>query len=285
MKYEITYSCGHTCIVNLVGKNADRARRIKYMEEYGACPDCYREQKNIEKSIGCVEITMKYAEYKKDYADCKTKAGSYDGTEKTIVVYVPEERAKEENTEKTMENDTAENAESKTENEEENVTKTVKKITFKNKPELSIYVGTYDGAAAIWDRIWAHYKKETKPLLIQGGTYPEKFDKYNGVLIEEQDGGKYYFEYISENKLMEIMLKQCNETKVENVDVCDLLHTEKPYEPVMKIPDTDDDEQPFAFDYVACPKNKVFKTEFLQCMSCPENKTCEAYLNVKIDRG
>jgi hypothetical protein len=32
---------------------------------------------------------MTYAEYKRNYADCKTKSGSYDAKSKTIIVYVP----------------------------------------------------------------------------------------------------------------------------------------------------------------------------------------------------
>lgn len=34
---------------------------------------------------------MSYKDYKTDYPNCKTKAGSYDGEKKTIVVFVPEE--------------------------------------------------------------------------------------------------------------------------------------------------------------------------------------------------
>ena len=33
---------------------------------------------------------MLYREYKEKYARCKTKAGSWNPVEKTIVVYVPE---------------------------------------------------------------------------------------------------------------------------------------------------------------------------------------------------
>lgn len=89
MKYDVRFSCGHTETTELFGKTADREARIKYFETVCVCKACYKEQKNIEASIGCTEIEMSYREYKTSYASCKTKAGSYDGTKKTIVVYVP----------------------------------------------------------------------------------------------------------------------------------------------------------------------------------------------------
>ena len=36
----------------------------------------------------CVEMEMKYSQYKTDYAGCKTKKDSYNKERKTIVVYV-----------------------------------------------------------------------------------------------------------------------------------------------------------------------------------------------------
>lgn len=89
MKYYVTFSCGHSDNVELFGKTADRERKIDYYKNYGVCPECYREQKAIENSIGCEERTMSYREYKTSFADCKAKPGSYDGKAKTIVVYVP----------------------------------------------------------------------------------------------------------------------------------------------------------------------------------------------------
>ena len=40
------------------------------------------------------EIKMKYSQYKKSYADCKTVPGTYDKNYKTIVVVIPEGRMK-----------------------------------------------------------------------------------------------------------------------------------------------------------------------------------------------
>lgn len=92
MKYDVKFSCGHTCTIQLYGSTADRERKIAYYERAGTCPDCYREMKEMEKAAGCIEVEMHYKEYKNNYADCKTKAGSYNSGTKTIVVYVPEDQ-------------------------------------------------------------------------------------------------------------------------------------------------------------------------------------------------
>lgn len=42
MKYNVTYSCGHTATVELFGKNADRENKLKWMSEKGLCPECYK---------------------------------------------------------------------------------------------------------------------------------------------------------------------------------------------------------------------------------------------------
>lgn len=47
-KYDVTFSCGHTVTISLYGKESDRQRKIKWYEENGLCPDCYKKQ--IEES-------------------------------------------------------------------------------------------------------------------------------------------------------------------------------------------------------------------------------------------
>lgn len=42
MKYEVTYSCGHTAVVDLVGKGIDRERKLEWMRERALCPECYK---------------------------------------------------------------------------------------------------------------------------------------------------------------------------------------------------------------------------------------------------
>lgn len=87
MKYDITYTCGHTATVELYGPTQERERKIAWLESI-ECPDCCN-------SKGCTEVEMHYSEYKNNYADCKTQKGSYNSDTKTIVVYVPVEEPAE----------------------------------------------------------------------------------------------------------------------------------------------------------------------------------------------
>lgn len=96
MKYDVTFSCGHTEEVQIYGKTEERERKIKYYGKSGLCSECYKKKMNEEIAENCEEVVMSYREYKENYADCKTKAGSYDKAEKTIVVYVPKKEEKEE---------------------------------------------------------------------------------------------------------------------------------------------------------------------------------------------
>lgn len=91
MKYNVRFSCGHTETKELFGKVSERERRIAWWEQSGICTNCYLEQKAIENAIGHHEVEMFYGDYKRDFAKCKTKPGSYNGTTKTIIVYVPDE--------------------------------------------------------------------------------------------------------------------------------------------------------------------------------------------------
>ena len=68
MKYEVTFSCGHTGTVQLYGKGDERERKIRYFEEYGVCSACYKERRAIEAEIGCKHVTMSYRTYKTDYS-------------------------------------------------------------------------------------------------------------------------------------------------------------------------------------------------------------------------
>ena len=58
MKYEVTFSCGHTHTVELFGKTSDRERQIKYYETNGVCPDSYKAQKTAEMPKHCDEGVM-----------------------------------------------------------------------------------------------------------------------------------------------------------------------------------------------------------------------------------
>ena len=45
MKYDVTHTCGHTSRVELFGKNADREKRLAWLERT-VCPDCIRAEQN-----------------------------------------------------------------------------------------------------------------------------------------------------------------------------------------------------------------------------------------------
>lgn len=47
-KTQVTFSCGHTGTVELLGKYADRERKIKWFESEGLCPECYKASKRTE---------------------------------------------------------------------------------------------------------------------------------------------------------------------------------------------------------------------------------------------
>lgn len=96
MKYDVTFSCGHTAQVDLAGKVDDRYARIEYWQENGLCPACYREKKKAEDAGKYDEIRMAYREYKERFPSFKTKWGSYDAKEKTIIVLVPKDGDAEE---------------------------------------------------------------------------------------------------------------------------------------------------------------------------------------------
>lgn len=90
MKYEISFSCGHTETRQLVGKHTDRERKIQWFGEEGLCSACYRAKRAAEIAERYDEVTMPYREYKNGaYQDCNTKPDSFDPKAKTIVVYVP----------------------------------------------------------------------------------------------------------------------------------------------------------------------------------------------------
>lgn len=64
-KYGIVYSCGHAGEVELYGKEEERRRKIKWYEDEGVCPECYKaqreeaERKQVEEanSYGLADLT------------------------------------------------------------------------------------------------------------------------------------------------------------------------------------------------------------------------------------
>lgn len=86
MKYDITFSCGHTGTITLYGKNEDRERKLEYYKREGLCKKCFQLQKNDPDSK---TIRIKYKEYKENYLEFKAMPDSYDPITKTIEIKVP----------------------------------------------------------------------------------------------------------------------------------------------------------------------------------------------------
>lgn len=53
-KYEVTFNCGHTETVELIGPGKERERKIKNMERNMMCSQCYKKQKEEEQSMETV---------------------------------------------------------------------------------------------------------------------------------------------------------------------------------------------------------------------------------------
>lgn len=49
MKYDVTFSCGHTATVELFGPGKERERKISWYETHGECPECYKARKQAER--------------------------------------------------------------------------------------------------------------------------------------------------------------------------------------------------------------------------------------------
>lgn len=57
-KYEVKMSCGHTVEVQLYGKEADREKKIAWLEKYGMCTECQK----ADKAEKYAELTAQAAE-------------------------------------------------------------------------------------------------------------------------------------------------------------------------------------------------------------------------------
>ena len=56
---------------------------------YDECPECRKARREAAEAEKYDEVEMFYGDYKKKYADCKTKSGSYNASTKTIIVLIP----------------------------------------------------------------------------------------------------------------------------------------------------------------------------------------------------
>lgn len=60
-QYEVKFSCGHTGIIQLFGKETDRQRKISWYEKHGLCPECYRKQQEEEKKAAAEKTAAEAA--------------------------------------------------------------------------------------------------------------------------------------------------------------------------------------------------------------------------------
>lgn len=83
MKYDVTYSCGHTATVELFGKSEDRERKLHWMETEGMCPDCYnawlREEndRKVRGALGDIALPQLTAKSDKQLAYAESKRSEY----------------------------------------------------------------------------------------------------------------------------------------------------------------------------------------------------------------
>lgn len=63
MKYEITFSCGHTETIELYGPTKERERKIAYFESKGECSECYKARKNAERAAKVEQLNSKLDTY------------------------------------------------------------------------------------------------------------------------------------------------------------------------------------------------------------------------------
>ena len=83
MKYDVTYSCGHTATVELFGKSEDRERKLHWIETEGMCPDCYnaclREEndRKVREALGDIALPQLTAKSDKQLAYAESKRSEY----------------------------------------------------------------------------------------------------------------------------------------------------------------------------------------------------------------
>ncbi len=94
-KYTVTFKCGHEEEVQLVGKHSDRERKISWFENNCECSKCKQDAQAEKMAAKFDVVEMHYGEYKRNFANNKTVAGSYDSKPKTIKVYVEKSETEE----------------------------------------------------------------------------------------------------------------------------------------------------------------------------------------------
>jgi len=57
-KYTVTFSCGHTGTVELLGASAERERKIEHFQEQGICSECYKAEQKAKQEATPLTLTV-----------------------------------------------------------------------------------------------------------------------------------------------------------------------------------------------------------------------------------
>lgn len=60
--YTVKFACGHTAEIQLFGKESERQSKIKYLEESGMCPSCFKKQKEEAKKAAEAQAAAEASE-------------------------------------------------------------------------------------------------------------------------------------------------------------------------------------------------------------------------------
>lgn len=91
---KVLCSCGHYSDIQLLGKAAEREKKIQWFKDAGLCKDCYKQHLENQKALINEIIEMDYrSQYKVMFEWCEKVRDSYNKDTKTIKVYVPKDTA------------------------------------------------------------------------------------------------------------------------------------------------------------------------------------------------
>lgn len=57
-KTEVVYSCGHKGVVELLGKSADRERKLAWYQASGLCPECYKAAQHTKQEATPLSVVV-----------------------------------------------------------------------------------------------------------------------------------------------------------------------------------------------------------------------------------
>lgn len=89
---KVLCSCGHYSDIQVLGKAAEREKKIQWFKDAGLCKECYKQYLENQKALINEIIEMDYrSQYKVMFDWCEKVRDSYNKELKTIKVYVPKD--------------------------------------------------------------------------------------------------------------------------------------------------------------------------------------------------